>query len=47
MLGNCLLQLTVNLKLSKSYFLISSVRKIEDAPIILVGVTLPHGAGLA
>lgn len=47
MLGNGVLKLAVDLKLSKSDLLVGSVSKVEDATIVLVGITLPHGAGLA
>lgn len=46
-LGDGLLKLTVNLKLSEGDFLVGTVRQIEDATIVLVGVALPHAASLA
>ena len=41
-----LLKFTINLHLCECYLFVSSVREVEDAAVVLIGVASPHGACL-
>ena len=45
-LGNCVLELAVDLELSEGDLLVGAVSQVEDAAIVFITVTLPQRASL-